>query len=120
MKHAYRDARGRFAPLPPPPPPPPRPTPPRWVDGRFVSKQRGRELAAQETEFTGKAARTVMIYPTARAAAQVVQAIEEGGDFLARAYTRIAARPALRPDGTSSGWVVSVDYHYAKKGQVSP
>ena len=79
-----------------------------------MSKQRGRELAAQETEFTGKAARTVLIYPTAKAAAEVVQAIEEGTDFLARAFTRIQARPA------PNGWVVSVDYHYAKKGQVSP
>ena len=117
LKHTYRDPQtGRFAPVPPPRPPAARPTPPRWVDGRFVSRDNWNRKHEQETAFTGKAAATVSVFATRVDAAEVVAATVNGGsgDFLARAFTQISIRP------TAQGWAVRVEYHYPARGEMSP
>lgn len=116
MKHSYRDARGRFATIPPPAPPPPprRATPPQWVNGRFVGRDKGRELDARQTEFTGRDATVQFVYPNAHEAAQAAQVLIDGGEYLSRAYTRLTVRPV------GDGWVLRVAYRYPEGRQVSP
>ena len=120
MKHSYRDlATGRFVPVPAPTPIPvliPKSTPPRWVDGRFVSREKWTLRERQASEFTGKGMSTAFFFDEVQQANEYLQAVVNGelGDFLARAYSRVTVRPS------GSGWAVKVEYNRPERGQVSP
>lgn len=84
------------------------------MNGRFVARDKGRELDARPTTFTGKAATVQYVFPTAQAAAQCAQALIEGNEYLSRAYERLTVRPA------ANGWVLRVAYRYPEGRQASP
>ena len=116
MKHTYRDAKtGRFASVPPPAPPP-KEVPPRWADGRFVSREKWTEKAQHSTPFTGKSMETVFSFQSRTEAAEYMAATISGdlGEFIATAYTRIE----VKPEGQK--WIVKLSYRRPERGQVSP